>query len=98
MFEILSGPFIGGIVECDTRILDVPFEAMDSDLQERIKIWGSGKVGTRYHKIGNSLVSIGSDGHAVPVTWDQVAQDFEASWETRETEEPVNLRPLSEID
>lgn len=37
-YKLLSGPFEGAVVE-EGQILDVPFDQLDDDMQERITGW-----------------------------------------------------------
>ena len=58
-YELLTGPFIGAVVQEGIRILDIPFADLD---------------------------------------WETIMEDYENSWESKETDEPITLGPASEWD
>jgi hypothetical protein len=79
-YKLLTGPFAGSVVE-EGQVLDVDWEDLDEDLQSRILEWAESEV-----KNFN------------PDTDDMnlVKQDYENSWDSEETDEDVDLKPLSE--
>lgn len=42
-YKLITGPFEGSVVEEGQQVLDVPFEELDKDLQQRILYYGEGK-------------------------------------------------------
>ena len=94
-YELLSGPFIGSVVE-EGPILDVDFDKLDGDLQARIRSWAEGEVGRKYIIINDECdfaYKVDSDS---PVSMNQIKEDYEQSWESEETEKDVDLIPVSE--
>jgi hypothetical protein len=91
-WKLLTGCFAGSVIKEGT-VLDVPFSELDDDLQLRIRDWAD-----------NHLVSFddnerwskpGYTGEK-SLTLDEVKELYEFSWEAEETQEPVDLKPLSQ--
>jgi hypothetical protein len=79
-WKLLTGPFAGSVVE-EGQVLDVDWEDLDEDLKERILVWATRQ-----------------NSNFDPNTADMnlIKEDYENSWESEETDEEVDLKPLSE--
>jgi hypothetical protein len=91
-YKLLTGPFEGSIIEEGTQILDLPFRALDKDLQQRIRFWA--EQNPLYVAIDGGANFALKDGS--PILMDDVTDAYESSWDSEETDEPINLNPVSE--
>lgn len=80
-FELHSGVFIGKIVDDSGAILDVPYKDLDEDLQTRIK----------YHADLEENEDFPSEEEA-----ENAKESYEQSWDSEETDQEVDLIPVSE--
>ena len=80
-FELLSGVFIGRVVDDGGAILDAPYKDLDEDLQTRIK----------YHAGLEENEDFPSEEEA-----ENAKESYEQSWDAEETDQEVDLIPVSE--
>jgi hypothetical protein len=80
-FKLLSGPFIGEVVE-DGQIIPHRFSELDEDMQDRVRDFAEEKY--------PSL----DPGSEYPESLDDLAEEYENSWDSEETDEPVTMNPL----
>lgn len=85
-WKLMTGPFAGSIV-ADGAVLDVAFDQLDEDIKLRIREWGE----STYFPAPLTF-----DERVFPVSLEELKEDYENSWESEETEEPVDLLPVSE--
>lgn len=83
-YKILTGPFEGSVVEENTQILDVNFPNLDEDLQIRIR-----EFAEDFYKLSDS-------NQDFPEPLNLIKERYENSWDTEETRDPVDLKPVSE--
>lgn len=94
-YKILSGVFEGSVCE-EGRILDVDVSKLDDDLQLTIRNWAEDQIGIKYKVIndGSDYARLGNSDKPIPLN--DIKEDYEESWETEETEEAIDLKPVSE--
>jgi hypothetical protein len=81
--KLLSGPFQNRVVEEGASILDVPFRDLSHDLQQAIvEYWED-----RY----NRIVDL-DDREDLALA----QNSFEGLWDSEETDNPIDLLPLSQ--
>jgi hypothetical protein len=90
-WKLLTGCFAGSVIE-EGKILDVPFNELDDDLQLRIRDWADSKLSI-IDDGENWAVPGGSDK---PISLEDIKEQYEHSWESEETDEPVDLIPVSQ--
>lgn len=95
-YKLLTGVFEGSVVEEGTQILDIDFSQLDDDMQLRIREWAEQQLGRKYIEINDGSDFAYKGGSDSPVSMNQIKQDYEESWDSEETEEDVDLRPVSE--
>lgn len=94
-YKLLSGVFEGNVVEEGTPILDVSFDQLDGDMQLRIRHWAEGRVGKKYILVNDESDFAYLGDSDEPINMNQIKKDYELSWESTETEEDVDLIPVS---
>jgi hypothetical protein len=95
-YKLITGIFAGNIIEEGMPILDVAFNQLDIDIQERIRYWAEGELGSRYIAVNGGCDFAYRGGSGEPISMDQIKEDHEFSWRSEETEEDIDLLPASE--
>ena len=94
-YKLLTGPFAGSIVE-EGQILDVDFSIMDEDMQLRIREWAEEQLGRKYIEIDDGANYARKGGSDTAISMNEIKDDYENSWDSEETEEDADLKPMSE--
>lgn len=90
-YELISGAFAGSIVEENQQILDVNFGDLDDDLKLRIRKWAE----TKYVIIDGGS-NYARKGFTIPVSLNEIKEDYENSWDSEKTDKDADLKSLSE--
>lgn len=83
------------------------FRELEADLIEIILDWAETQIGLKYMRIDNETEDdkLGEftpkcfsriANHNIPLTWNDVKEDYENSWEIEKTDDTANLKPISE--
>lgn len=73
-YEMLTGPFIGSVVEeGHSFISHIPFSELDDDMKIRVREFAEDKYGKFL-----------DDDEDYPVPLDQIVEEYELSWESVE--------------
>lgn len=103
-YRLLTGCFSGSIIE-EGSVLDVDFNELDSDLQSRIVDWATAQLGRKYLELELDNRQFLGDGFSTfaykhspsnSIKWNEIKEDYEASWDSEEIDADQNLKPLSE--
>lgn len=86
---MLTGLFEGQVVEEGHQFLDADFADLDDDMQVRIREWTEDEVGRRYVSIQDGDAFAYPSGSDRPLSMNDIKEDYENSWESVETDEPV---------
>lgn len=101
-YELLTGPFIGAVVEEGIRILDIPFADLDFDLRNRIREYAEHQVELgRFVKVfvGPTFnQDVYAYANGTSLTWETIMEDYENGWQQMETQDPRTLGPASQWD
>ena len=87
-----------GRVAGEYEVLDVDFAQLEDDLQVNIRDWAESQVGVQYVIINGGCDFACMGGSNPPITINQIKEDFEDSWDSVNTDEEIDLRPMSEQD
>ena len=92
-----TGYFEGRVVG-EYEVLDVGFHQLEDDLQLVIMGWAESQVGVQYVFISGCYDFARMGGADSTLSLNQIKEDFEDSWGSVNTDEEIDLRPLSEQD
>lgn len=95
-YKLLTGAFEGNVVEEGVPILDVAFSELDADMQQKIRFWAEGQLGSRYIAVNGGCDFAYRGSSDKPISMDLIKEDYEFSWESEETDEDIDLVPVSE--